>query len=573
MIMRAKIFSVCIAAVFIMLGIALFNMQVMQGGRYRDMSNKNCIRLVPHAGMRGSILDRNGVVIVGSVLSYDVVVLPQTSARVEQILAFLSGITNTPLAQLRKTYRRNYSSPSMPVPVLKNIDRQTAATLEEMKLDIDSLIVQQTPVRHYPHGRLASHVVGYLSEIDHWRLTKLQDYGYKTKDIVGFGGIEEKYDYYLRQEDGGLSVEVDHQGRFMRVLGFRPPLKGKDIQLTIDGRIQKLAEDALEDAKGAIVIIDPVSGEVIACASAPDFDPSVFVKKTYSVMGALFNDPNAPLMNRAIAGTYPPGSVFKMVGAAAGLESGRVSPATTHYCPGSLLVGSRAFKCWNTHGSQDLIQAIAQSCDVFFYKLGLAVGAQMIHDYALKLGMGRRTGIELPYESSGSVPNPFWNRVYKFQRWYDGDTANFVIGQGALLTSPLQLCRFTAVFANGGNLVTPYIIKAIDGRDVSGSHQKVSSVRLRRSTIERIREGMRQVVSGDAGTARVLAGAPVAVAGKTGTAQTSDDKTHAWFSGFFPYEKPRYCICVFLERGGSGSAASAVAKQIIDSMAEEGFLP
>ncbi len=570
--MRARIFSVCVAAVFVFLGLNLFNMQVIQGRRYRDMSNKNCIRLIPQAGMRGSILDRNGVVLVGSVLSYDVVVLPQESARVEQILAFLSSITGTGLPQLRKNYRKNYSSPSMPVPVIRDVDRQTAAKLEEMKLDIDSLIVQQTPVRSYPHGSLASHVLGYLNEIDHWRLTKLQDYGYKTRDIVGFGGVEEKYDYYLRQEDGGLSVEVDHRGRFTRVLGFRPPLKGKDVQVTLDWRIQKIAEDALAGFKGAVVIMDPFSGEVIACASAPDFDPSVFVKRNYSAMGPLFNDPNAPSMNRAITGTYPPGSVFKMVGAAAGLESGKISSSTTHYCPGSLTVGSREFKCWNTHGNMDLIQAIAQSCDVFFYKTGLAVGGQMIHDYALRFGMGRPTGIELPYESAGNVPNPFWKRVYKFQRWYDGDTANFVIGQGELLTSPLQLCRFTAVFANGGSLVTPYIIKAIDGRDVSAAHRKVSPVNLRRSTIERIREGMRQVVSGDAGTARALAALRVSVAGKTGTAQTSGDKTHAWFSGFFPYEQPRYCICVFLERGGSGGTASVVARQIIESMIQEGVL-
>jgi penicillin-binding protein 2 len=258
-----------------------------------------------------------------------------------------------------------------------------------------------------------------------------------------------------------------------------------------------------------------------------------------------------------------------MVGAAAGLETGKIKFSTTYYCPGSLQVGSRQFKCWSSHGDQDLIQAIANSCDVFFYKIGLGVGAQTLHDYAARFGFGKPTGIELPYESSGNVPNPFWKRMYKFQRWYDGDTANLVIGQGALLTSPMQVCRMTAVFANGGSLVTPYIIKAIDGRDVSASHRRISSVRLRRSTIDNIRKGMRQVVT--AGTANTLADARVAVAGKTGTAQTAGDETHAWFTGFFPFDRPQYCICVFLEKGGHGSDASGLVKQIIASMDDEGL--
>ncbi|MCU0651283.1 MAG: penicillin-binding protein 2 [Candidatus Omnitrophica bacterium] len=460
----------------------------------------------------------------------------------------------------------------MPVRVLADIDRQKALALEEMKLDVDSIIVQQTPVRHYRFGSLACHILGYLSQIDHWRLTKLEDYGYKTKDVVGFGGVEEKYDYYLRQEDGGLSVEVDHQGRFTRVLGFKPPVRGKDIQLTIDSRVQRIAEDALEGKKGAIVIMDPDNGEVIACASSPSFDPSIFVKKSHEQMSLTLTDPNAPLMNRAVTGTYPPGSVFKLVGASAGLETKKINSSTTYYCPGSLQIGARAFKCWNTHDDQDLTQAIAQSCDVFFYKTGLAVGGQAIHDFALRLGMGRPTGIELPYESTGSVPNPFWKRMYKFRRWYDGDTANLVIGQGELLTSPLQLVRMMAVFANGGKLVTPYIIKSIDSKDVSASHRKVTPVRFRVDTIEKIRRGLREAVSGSRGTAGVLADAHVSVAGKTGTAQTSDEKNHAWFSGFFPFEAPEFAVCVFIERGGHGSSAAAITKDMIAAMQQEGVI-
>lgn len=570
--MRAKIFGFAVIAVFSLLAAGLFNMQVLLGGKYRGMSDKNCIRLIPNSGMRGNILDRNGVVLAGSFLSYDVVVLPQESLRLDRIFDFLSKETGVDAAQLRKNYRKNYLSPSMPVTVIKGIDRKKAAELEEMKLDIDSVIVQQTPVRQYPFGDLACHLIGYLGQIDHWRLTKLQDYGYKTKDIVGFGGIEEKYDYYLRQEDGGLSVEVDHRGRFTRLLGFRMPEKGRDIQLTLDWRLQKMCEDELKGRKGAAVVIDSNTGEVLACASAPGFDPSIFVKKNPSAMSSVFNDTAAPLMNRAISGTYPPGSVFKMVSAAAGLETKKISVDTEYYCPGSLNVGARAFKCWGVHGQVGLKQAVARSCDVYFYKIGLGLGPQTIHDYALKFGLGKPTGIELPYESSGFVPNPFWKRMTKFQKWYDGDTANLVIGQGALLSSPMQMCRLMAVFANGGSLVTPYIVKAVDGRDVSGSHQKTSSMHLRRSTVDILREGLRETVAGDHGTGRLLANAPVAVAGKTGTAEIGDGQNHAWFAGFFPFDKPRYSACVFLERGGHGTDSADLLRRIIDSMYQERML-
>jgi penicillin-binding protein 2 len=570
--MRIRVLHFLIIAIFIFLALSLMNLTLFQGEKFQDLSNKNCIRLIPQCGSRGKILDTNGDLIVGSSISYDVVVLPQEREAMKKTFAGLSGILGISTEELWQKFRKGYSEPSLPVAIVSNISLEEVAALEERKLDLDGVIIQSTSMRSYPYASLASHVIGYLSEIDHWRLTKLVDYGYKTKDIVGMGGIEEKYDYYLRQDDGGLQVEVDHQGRFSRVRGFRPPHSGKDVQLTLDLRIQKITEAAMEGFSGAAVIMVPQSGEILAMASFPDFDPSLFVKKDNRSVSGLFSDPQSPFLNRAVSGQYPPGSVFKPIVATAGLESGKIDMSTVFHCPGSLQVGRREFKCWDTHSDQNLVQAIAHSCDVFFYKVGLAVGAQALHDYALKFGLSRPSGIELPYEESGFIPNPIWKKIYRFQKWYDGDTANFAIGQGEVLVTPLQMCRMMAVFANHGSLVTPYIIKAIDGQDVSVNHRRVAALHIKQTVIDNIDKGLRGAVADAKGTANVLADLGVSVAGKTGTAQNPRGLSHGWFIGYAPYDKPRYVICVFVEHGAHGYASAVVAKKIFEAMLQEGLI-
>ncbi|HOW42564.1 MAG TPA: penicillin-binding protein 2 [Candidatus Omnitrophota bacterium] len=570
--MRVKIFHLTAIGMLTFLLLSLFSMQVVRGRAYRSLSDKNCIRLIPQKGSRGDITDRNGTVIAGSAIAYDIVILPQEVAQIDKTLIALSRVVGIEPAQLRKNFRRFYTSPSMPVTVLKNVDKEKAMRVEELKLDLDGIIVQSLPLRTYPFGKLACHVLGYLSEIDHWRLMKLEDYGYKVGNIVGNGGVEEKYDYYVRQEDGGLSVEVDHQGRFTRVLGFRSPQKGKDLQLTVDWRIQKIAEDALQDFRGAVVVLDVFTGEIMALASAPAFDPSAFVARDMLSINRSFTDPAAPLFNRAISGSYPPGSVFKVISAYGALDRSKVSPETTFYCPGSAQIGRRQFKCWGVHNDQSLVAAIAHSCDVYFYRLGLLLGGQAIHDYAVKFGLGKTSGVELPYEATGFIPNPIWKKLYRLQKWYDGDTANFVIGQGELLTSPLQLARLMAVFANGGNLVTPFIVKAIGGQDVTAGHKRVVPLHLKPAALRSVKEGLRQVVADEQGTAGMLKSAPVSIAGKTGTAEINKVDAHAWFAGFFPYERPRFAICVFLEKGGHGYQASMLTKTIVEMMFQEGLL-
>lgn len=569
---RKNVLKLVIILAFSLLLLGLFRLDILQGDKFRKQSDSNCIRLISESGARGDILDRNKEVIVDSKISYDVMILPQELSHVDSIINRISRILGVGANELKAAFKKNYISSNLPVTVAVNIDAKKAIMLGEYKVEEPSVIVQPKPLRHYPYGALASHVIGYVNQIDRWRLTKLEDYGYKTKDIVGFGGVEEKYDYYLRQEEGGLSVEVNHRGKFMRVLGYQAPENGKDVQLTLDLKIQKIVEEALSGKKGSVVLMEAQTGEILALANYPNFNPVVFVNNRINLISSLFNNPDAPLINRAISSSYPPASIFKIAVSAAALELKKVNTSTSYFCQGSTMVGSRKFGCWDVHGVEDIFQAIAHSCDIYFYKTGLLIGPQNIHDYASRLGFGKNVGFELPYETSGFIPSPIWRKINKFQNWYDGDTANLTIGQGDCLVTPLQATNMMAVFANGGYLVNPYIVKSIGGLDFSAKKKKLTAVNFKKNTFEIILKGMRRVVTDKNGTANVLSTLAVTVAGKTGTAQVSRGANHGWFVGFFPFEKPKFVICVFLENGGSGHAASLVTKQIIEKMSEQGLM-
>jgi len=570
--MRTKIINLSVIFLFLLLGLGIFKLSVMQGGKFKELSNRNCIRLIPQPGARGRLLDRNQEVIVDNYLTYDVMILPQEKEQIDNVLSRVNEILGENPKELRDRFRRGYLAPFLPVCIKKNVDVKKAMALEELKTDLPNVIVQPCPLRKYPYGSLASHTLGYLSEIDSWRLSKLENYGYNSKDIVGFGGVEEKYDYFIRQEEGALSVEVDHKGKFVRVLGYKPPQNGRDVQLTLDLRIQKIAENSLSGRRGSVVVMDPNSGEILAMASFPTFNPAIFVNKTGPSIAKVFTDPNAPLLNRAISGVYSPGSVFKNVVASAGLETGKIKPSTSFFCSGSMFVGRRSFKCWNTHGQQDLNGALAHSCDIYFYRTGLAVGAQQLHDYAIKFGFGKNTGIDLPYELDGFVPSPLWRKLTKFANWYDGDTANFSIGQGDLTVTPLGVTRVMAAFANNGFLVNPYVVKNISGYDVSSYHKKAAKLAIKEGTLRAVNQGLRKAVSDPDGTANVLATLSVAVAGKTGTVQVDRKQPHGWFVGYFPYQAPKFVVCVFLEHGGSGFASTVLTKEIIEKMIQEGLI-
>jgi len=569
--MSVRKFLIIVGIAFWVLVLRLFHLQLIEGKKLFQLSQANSIRIQKLKGARGRIFDRNGTVLVDNTFSYDLVVYPQQIDNPDDFLKKLSSVLGIPFGDLRLRFQKEIGSSALPKALVKALDKDKAIILEELKFKLPSVAIQTNPKRYYPYGRLASHLLGYLSSIDYWRLNMWQDYGYSSQDTVGFGGIEERYDYYLKPQDGGIQLEVDNRGRIRRILGFKLPSPGKDIYLTIDARIQKIAEEALGDYTGAVVIMEPFTGEIMAMASSPNFSP-FDCSYNPSILKNMLSETEAPLINRAISGVYPPGSVFKPVVAVAGLENKRIDKKTTFFCEGSLKIGNRQFGCWEKHGAQNLFWAIVHSCDVFFYKVGLSLGADKLSEYALKFGLGKATYVDLPEEKIGFVPHPLLRKKEKRQSWFEGDTANFSIGQGELLSTPLQIVRMISVFANKGKLVRPYVVKSIGNKDISSKQRKIISLPIEESILNTINQAMEAVVSSPEGTAHILNIDGLSIAGKTGTAQVSKKQPHAWFAGFFPVENPRYSICVLLEHAGSSTNACLVAKKIIERIKEESLL-
>jgi len=421
---------------------------------------------------------------------------------------------------------------------------------------------------------LASHILGYLSQIDAWRLERLKEYGYKIQDLVGYNGIEEIYDYILRPRDGGMQIEVDSKGRLSRILGFKDSQRGKDIALTVDLRLQEIIHNNMKGNTGCAIVLNPINGDVLALASFPDFNPQIFQEDFSAQLNSLLNDPDAPLINRAINSSYPPGSVFKIVVAAAGLERKKIDSQSKFFCSGNIQIGNRQFSCWGTHREENIVDALSHSCNVFFYNLGLRLGPQLINEYALKFGFNQQTGIDLTGESLGFLPYSLWQRIKRHQKWFAGDTANMSIGQGEILVTPLQIARMMAAIANGGKLIKPRLLKSIkDGSLIinSTSGQAVN-LPISKETLQIIRKGLVGAVNEQGGTADILANLGISIAGKTGTAQVANAEAHGWFVGYFPVDKPRFVICVLLEHVGSGYRSCQLTKSIIEQMLAEGLL-
>ena len=571
--MRTKVLQVVISLAFFVVVFLLGYMQLIRGGYYRNLSKRNSIRLIAKEAPRGKILDRDDRVIADNELSFDVAVIPAEIEDKDEIFLKLSQLAGSSIESIKARYKKNYASPFVPVVVLKNVSKDTAILVEEGKDSLGGVLVNLKPQRHYPYNNLASHVLGYLGQINSFRFSQWKDYGYGSRDLVGYLGVEENLDNFLKPKDGGLQVQVDHHSRIIRVLGVKMPKEGKDVSLTIDLRIQKISEEALSGKKGAVVILNPNTGEVISMVSFPNFDPELSLgkdKQSSLDFQELLKDRDSPLVNRAISGAYPPGSIFKPVVVAAALESKKISPSTTYLCEGSTYIGKRQFSCWSKHGIQNLFDAIKHSCDIYFYRTGILLGPDLISDYARMFGLGKATGIDIPYEKKGFVPTRLWKKLSRNQDWYDGDTANFSIGQGDLLVTPIQMARLMAVFANGGYLVTPYLVKSVDKKvfvRANGTKLPISQ-----QTIDTVRRGLLGAVQDETGTAHILSLENLKIAGKTGTAQAANAVSHGWFLGFCPFEKPKLVICVFLENGASSHNACMVAREILEKIVQNKIL-
>ncbi|MFC1592477.1 penicillin-binding protein 2 [Candidatus Omnitrophota bacterium] len=572
---KTRIVNRLIAAGFILLWIAIFYLQIIRFQEYHHLSQANRVRIIPQPASRGRILDRNGHILASDNLSYNLLVTPKAREFPAEQIAKLSRILEVSEEQLKLKFDREYTLPFSSVLLREDLSLEEAVAIGQLKYDLPEVTVQVASKRRYPLGSITSHILGYIGEIDAWRLEQLKEYGYKVQDLVGYSGVEEVYDYALRPVEGGMQVEVDNRGRLSRIIGFKPARKGKDIRLSIDARVQRIIHDNLKGKTGSVIMLDPDSGEVIALVSSPDFDPRVFQGSSPALLKSLLNDPNAPLLNRAINGQYPPGSVFKVVVAAAGLEKKKIDPSTRFFCSGGTVVGNREFSCWGLHGEEDISDALSHSCNVFFYNLGLRLGPQLINEYALKFGFGQRSGIDLNNEFSGYVPYSLWERIKRRRSWFLGDTANLSIGQGGLLVTPLQVSQMMAVIANNGKLITPVLIKSIEAENQSLeslNQGQAVNIPVSKQTLELIKKGLIGAVSDPGGTASILADLKVTAAGKTGSAQVGSGRAHGWFAGFFPVNNPKFVICVFLEHGGSGYFACRVAKKIIQQMLEEELL-
>ena len=573
--MKDRIPAATIAALFLLLGLGLFYNQVMRSGYYSRLSENNSIRVIPIDGPRGNMFDRNGALLVSNRLSFDVAVVYQELKDKQKFVRTLSDILKMEPRNIVRSLDKAIARPYAPVTILEDIDKDRAIMLEEASFSIDGLTIQTHSKRHYLYNNTGSHVFGYLSEITEYELDDLKDYGYRMRDLVGRGGLEKQYETYLRGIDGGTQIEVDNRGRETRMLGVKEPSSGKDLSLTIDIALQSACDKLLGDRKGAICMMDPRTGEVLALASHPSFDPNVFVRpKSSDERVSLLKDRvGRPLSDRAISGLYAPGSVFKVVTASSALETKKITPDTRYFCPGSYRLGAAKFDCWKSegHGSQDLVEGLMNSCDVFFYNVGRAAGVDAIEYYAKLFGFGHATGIDLPDEVKGLAPGRAWKKYFRRNPWFEGDTVNYSIGQGYLLATPVQVMEMMGVIANNGFIVRPHLVRKIG--DISIQVDKPKYLALNPCTINVIRHGLYEVVNAVEGTGKRAKVEGVIVAGKTGTAENPSGRTHAWFAGFAPYNNPKVCLVVFLEHGGKGGLGAAeTARGIFEEAMKKGYL-
>jgi len=569
---RVRIMLIVIICGFFALLGRIAWLQLIEGERYFRISKNSCLRLIPLPCTRGLILDRKGKKLAENEAFFSVGVVPSNVANIDQLLKHLDRVLEIDRERVK---RKIQQAPNFfrPVCVKRNIGISMVTYLLEREEKFPGTIILAQPVRNYPYRQVGAHILGHLGEVNQEELSANSAFGVESGDLVGKMGIEKVYNSYLQGEKGGEQVEVDAYGRFLRVISEKDPLPGDNIYLTIDLKMQEIAEKELGQRKGVVLIGDPETGEILSLVSHPSFDPNLFSWGiSESDWDKLVKDPNNPLENRALRGEYPPASTFKIIVAVAALEGNIIRKEDTLFCAGKLQVGNRTFKCWKEegHGRLNLEEAIVHSCDVFFYQLGLKVGVKRIIQYARLFGLGEVTGLDLVSEKNGFLPTPDWKLKNKGDSWYDGDTANLSIGQGFILATPLQMFRVISALANGGILVKPYLVKKIvdsQGKIIKNfSGEKSEKISLSSSTLDFLRKSLREVVK--RGTGWRAENKIVKIAGKTGTAELSkEEKPHNWFIGYAPSDDPRLAIVVLVEhREEEISIAAQIAGKILSQI-------
>jgi penicillin-binding protein 2 len=572
---RVLALTVVAASAFVVLLGQLWYLQVLEGSRFRDMSEKNRIRIRPVAAPRGILFDRNGLALVDNRPAFTLSLIPREMEDRNTVLARLAVMLKIPLIELQESLARVPADSLRPVRIRRDLSLEDVAKVEESKLDLPGVVVEVEPTRVYPTSTFAAHLLGYVREVSDEQLKAGR---YRRGDMIGQTGLERLLDEHLRGRDGGERIEVDALGRPVQLMQREEPRPGAQVITTVDRRIQEAAERAMAGRPGAVVVMDPRTGDVLALTSGPAYGLDTFAGNLdREAWTRLIKDPAHPLLNRALQAQYPPGSVFKMIVVAAGLQEGTLNPMDRVYCNGTFDYGGRTWKDWKTggHGHLDLRGAVMQSCDIFFYQYSLKVGPEAISRYAKAFGLGAATGIDLPGEKFGLVPSPSGRRE-RGRVWHSGETLNIAIGQGALLVTPLQVARMTSAIANGGILWKPRLIQRVerpDGTLAYAESSKMSDhVDLSPVIWAFLRSAMAGVVNeGGTGTAARLNG--LEIAGKTGTAQTiansksEKGQDHAWFASFAPAKDPQVVVVVMVEGGGhGGSVAAPIARQIYQAI-------
>jgi penicillin-binding protein 2 len=562
-----------VAAGFGLVVLGLLQLQVVQHEELQRLAEQNRVRLDVLRAPRGTIRDRRGRLLADNQPSFDIVFRPMPAESTQRARARVHSdwiarvatlVEDDTLSVRRHVLEANRTGQT--AVLRRNSPYAVMAAVEEMRADLPGLDVQVVPIRRYPEGVLGAQLLGYAGEINDQELETRSDLGYRLGDLIGKTGVERRYEEVLRGQDGAEFVVVNAMGKRVSTLSEGPPrlpVPGHDVTLTIDLDVQRSLESAMADVEhGAAIAIDPRDGAVLAMVSKPNFDPNEFSRGiSFARWQDLTADGGNPLLNRAIQSAYPPGSTFKVVTMLSGLCFGDVRPDTREptSCTGGYLFGGRRFACWDKrgHGSLDLVSALQYSCDVYFYQLGLRLGLEHLDVTARALGLGEKTGIDLPAETRGLVPSPeYYNRHFKTGKWPRGVLLNLGIGQGELLTSPLQLATMCAVVANGGHPLRPHVVRSIQGvPEFHVDKPLLAGVVTDPANWDAMHLAMTRVV--DAGTATSARLPGISVAGKTGTAQNPHGKDHALFVCYAPVEAPTIAMALVAENSGHGGSVCA----------------
>lgn len=588
---RALISSIIVISFFAILVARLWYLQIQEGETYAALADNNRVRYVEIAPPRGNIFDSTGKEIVTNRPSFNVVLSREDNRLDDELLKKVAAVLDVEISTLLDRIRKMSETPGhIPIRLAEDIEWEKVALIENNRLELPGIRIEVVPLRVYHYGNYASHLVGYLGEISQEQIDAAEPGIYRGGDMVGKMGLENLYEPVLRGEKGKEYMEVNALGFEQKYLKGIEPLPGADLHLTINMDLQQAAEEimARDDKAGAVVAVEVNSGRVLVAASSPQLKLEEFIGGiSTKAWQALLDDHRHPLINKVVQGQYPPASTYKIVTALAGLGEGVVSPDSIIYCPGHYRFGNRTYRCWKRggHGAVNLERALAESCDVYFYQVGQRLGVDRLAGYALRLGLGKKTGVDMEHEKSGLIPTADWKKKRFNVPWQEGETLSVAIGQGFDLATPIQVCMMTAALANGGTLYRPTLIEKIHDPDGHQLEQFEPEVLERfvgqGQNMRLVRAGLVEAVNGKRGTGRPARLNNITVAGKTGTAQVvrlkqfqhlkEEDvpyqyRDHAWFTCFAPAENPEIAVTVLVEHGLHGSSgAGPVARAVLEA--------